>query len=76
MPEDEVTCKYSKLVSVLPKEYMPVGLGYHYDRKDAGNMKRAIEQRVAVTNVTNQYRFDRALAYKQAKILPVTIMYE
>ena len=30
---------------------MPLELGFHYERRDADNMKRAIEQRVAVTNV-------------------------
>lgn len=61
--------KFSKLISVLPKEYMPLCLGYHYDRSSAENMVRAIEQRVAVTNVTKNYRLDRPLANREATTL-------
>ena len=45
------TEKKTKLVSIFNRSDMPLELGFHYDRRDAGNMKKAIEQRVAVTNV-------------------------
>lgn len=54
------TPKRTKLVSILSKEYMPLGLGYHYDRRDADNFTRAIEQRVAVTNVVAPLNFANA----------------
>ena len=63
------TAKTTKLISVLPKEYVPLGIGYHYDRRDADNMIRAIEQRVAVTNLTDKYRLDVGLAHREAKKL-------
>ena len=46
-----------------------MGIGYHYDRRDADNMIRAIEQRVAVTNLTDKYRLDVGLAHREAKKL-------
>ena len=47
------TVKKTKLVSIFNRSDMPLELGFHYDRRDAGNMKKAIEQRVAVTNVVS-----------------------
>ena len=45
------TEKKTKLVSIFNRSDMPLELGFHYDRRNADNMKKAIEQRVAVTNV-------------------------
>ena len=39
---------------------MPFELGFHYDRRDANNMKKAIEQRVAVTNVVSPFTIQNA----------------
>lgn len=61
--------KSTVVTNVLPLQHMPIYAGYRYNRRSAVNLKRSIDQRVAVTNVTEAYKPDYALMKRETNKL-------